>query len=126
MITHSIIISYSRGDEQWKDRLLPHFEGRQIKAIPLSAPGDERVSAGIDRRAALEKGLIDAEAAVLLVSADYLTSGYTLNIEIPRLLAKRAKEGLPIFPLIVSACPWQTVDWLQKMRVYPNNGEPLS
>jgi hypothetical protein len=126
MMTHSIIISYSPADEQWKDLLLLHLENRQMQAIALPAPGDERVGAGIDRRAALEKGLINAEAAVLLVSADYLTSGYILKIDIPRLLERRAKNGLAVFPLIVSACPWQTVDWLQKMRIFPKNGEPLS
>lgn len=122
MMTHSIYISYNRGDEQWKDRLLFHLEKRRMQTTALPAPDGE----GIVWSEALKEGLSNAEAVILLVSPQFLVSDYILNIEIPHVLAKRAKEGLPVFPLIVAPCPWQTVEWLRKMQVFPRDGVPLS
>ncbi len=122
MMTHSIYISYNRGDEQWKDRLLFHLEKRQMQTLALPAPGGERIVWS----ETMKKDFFNAEAVILLVSPHFLISDYILNIEIPRVSARRAKEGLPIFPLIVEPCPWQTVEWLRKMQVFPKDGASLS
>jgi len=64
--------------------------------------------------------------AVLLVSADFLTSKFIRGKEIPDLLERRDKEGLRIFPVIIKPCAWKQVKWLKKMNLRPKDGGALS
>ncbi len=64
--------------------------------------------------------------AILLVSANFLTSKFILGEEVPRLLQRRDKEGVRIFPVIVKPCAWKQVGWLARMQVRPKDGKPLS
>ena len=47
-----------------------------------------------------------ATVAVLLVSADFLTSDFILDEEVPKLLKRRDQEGLLIFPILIKPCAW--------------------
>lgn len=67
-----------------------------------------------------------AGIAVLLISADFLTSGFIRGTEVPRLLERRAEEGLRIIPLILWPCPWQRVAWLAGIQARPKDGRPLA
>jgi hypothetical protein len=64
--------------------------------------------------------------AVLLVSADFLTSKFILSEEVPRLLEFQDKEGLHIFPVIIRPCAWKHVKWLARMNLRPKDGKPIS
>ena len=63
---------------------------------------------------------------MLLVSANSLTSDFILDVEVERLLERRAKEGVHILPVIVKACTWKQVPWLAAMQVRPRGGKPLA
>jgi hypothetical protein len=67
-----------------------------------------------------------ATVAVLLVSADFLTSGFIRETEVPHLLNRRREDGLLVTPLIVRPCGWMTVDWLQAIQGRPKDAKPLS
>jgi TIR domain len=67
-----------------------------------------------------------ADVAVLLVSANSLTSKFILKEEIRRLLERRKAEGLHVFPVILKACTWQRVPWLAAMQVRPRDGRALA
>ncbi len=84
-----IFISYSHKDEKWKDRLVKQLEVLQIKG-DVEAWDDRRIKAGEDWYVEIQKALKHADAAVLLVSADFLTSGFILTEEVPTLLKQRA------------------------------------
>ena len=64
--------------------------------------------------------------AVLLISADSLTSKFILREEVATLIRRRDRENLHIFPVIVRPCPWQKVGWLSRMQCRPKDGRPLS
>jgi hypothetical protein len=67
-----------------------------------------------------------ARVAILLVSANSLTSDFILRDEIEHLLKRRKEEGMIIMPLIVEPCDWQAITWLREMAVRPKDGRPLS
>jgi len=83
---------------------------------------DESIRAGAQFTAEILKAVDPAAAALRLVSADSLTSEYILEKEVPRLLERREKEGLPVVPVILKPCAWQRVDWLKSMEVRPKKG----
>jgi hypothetical protein len=125
MTKPTVFISYSHKDEAWKDRLVTHLEVLQCQGL-LDLWDDRRIYAGQDWEQEIEAAMNAASAAVLLVSADFLTSAFILGKEVPRLLERHDKEGLRIFPVIVRPCAWKQVEWLARMQVRPNDGRPLS
>jgi hypothetical protein len=86
---------------------------------------DSRIGVGEDWYPEIEDAMKRASVAVLLVSADFLTSKFILSKEVPPLLERREKEGLKIFPMIIRPCAWDEVKWLARMQIRPK-GETLS
>jgi hypothetical protein len=121
----TVFISYCHKDEVWKDRLVTHFGVLQQESI-LDLWNDRRIGAGEDWYQKIEEAIARARVAVLLVSADFLTSKFIRSKEIPRLLERRDKEGLRIFPVIIRPCAWKHVKWLSRMNLRPKDGKPIS
>jgi hypothetical protein len=121
----AVFISYSHQDEEWKDRLVTHLGVLQSQDL-LDLWDDRRIGAGQDWYQEIQEAMATASVAILLVSANFLTSQFILGEEVPRLLERRDTEGLRIFPVIVKPCAWQTVGWLSRMQVRPKDGRPLS
>jgi tetratricopeptide (TPR) repeat protein len=121
----TVFISYSHQDESWKDQLV-----RQLRVLELEGAfdiwDDRRIDAGDGWRGEIETAMSRARAAVLLISADFLTSGFIRGTEVPRLLQRRAQDGLRIIPLIVQPCPWRRVPWLSEIQARPTDGRPLA
>jgi hypothetical protein len=125
-MTHPIIfISYSHQDEAWKDRLVKQLKVLELEDI-LQIWEDRRIQTGDDWQPEIEQSLNSASLAVLLISADFLTSNFIRGQEVPRLLQRRSKEGVRLFPIILLPCPWQRVKWLAPIQVRPKDGKPLA
>lgn len=79
----TVFISYSHQDEVWKDRLV-----RQLRVLELEGDfdlwDDRKIAAGDDWRSDIETAMDRARAAILLISADFLISGFIRGTEIPR------------------------------------------
>jgi hypothetical protein len=117
-----IFISYSHKDEAWKKRLVT-----QLSVVPdIDLWDDTRIGGGADWFQEIKEALNAAEIAILLVSADFLTSDFIKKEEIPRLLQRREQEGLIVFPVIVRACAWELQAWLSGINARPKNGKALA
>jgi tetratricopeptide (TPR) repeat protein len=125
MTAPSVFISYSRKDEAWKDRLV-----RQLQVLALEGAyevwDDRQIAAGDAWEKKLETAMASARAAILLISADFLTSKFIRGTEVPRLLQRRAQEGVRVIPLIVQPCPWRRVPWLEEINARPKDGRALA
>jgi hypothetical protein len=73
----------------------------------------------------IKKEIDSASIAIFMVSANSLTSDFILREEIPGFLEKRQREEMTIFPVIVSDCAWEQVDWLKKMQIWPRGAKSL-
>ena len=63
----------------------------------------DRVVGANDALAEIEAAMDRARVAVLLISADSLSSEFILDTEVPRLLERRRSEGLRVIPLMKPA-----------------------
>jgi tetratricopeptide (TPR) repeat protein len=119
-----VFISYSHQDEAWKNRLV-----KQLRVLEregeLVVWDDRRISAGDDWLPEIEAAMARARAAVLLISPDFLTSGFILGKEVPELLRRRQTDGLQVIPVIVHPCAWTAVSWLSKIQCRPKDGKEL-
>ncbi len=117
-----IFISYSHKDKKWKNRLVTQLE---VLNEDLDVWEDRRIQAGGDWYNQIKGAIDTADAAILLISADFLTSPFILREEVPDLFKRREKEEMAIFPLIVSHCAWQQLGWLSSIQARPTGGSPL-
>lgn len=120
-----VFISYSHKDEDWKSRLQTQLAVLENQGL-LSVWEDRQIAAGDDWYPAIEQAIESAHVAILLISADFLSSKFIHGKEVPPLLERRKNEGLRVIPLILKPCPWQTVDWLSKIQGRPIDNKPLS
>jgi hypothetical protein len=120
-----VFISYSHNDRKWEQRVVKHL-GVLEQEKKLSVWDDRKISGGDDWLPEIEKAIQECEVALLLISADFLNSGFILGQEVPRLLKRRASEGLRVIPIILWPCPWTQVTWLHGIQARPTDGKPLS
>ena len=120
-----VFLSYSHRDEEWKDRLLTHLSVLEEQRL-LELWEDRRIEAGGEWADEIQEAMEASDVAVLLVSANYLTSRFILDVEVPRLLQRRDREGIEIFPIIVKPCCWDQVDWLARLNLRPRDARPLT
>ena len=120
-----IFISYSHVDEVLKDRVVRHLQVL-ADATGVSVWEDRQISTGQEWSREIETALSTASAAVLLLSVDFLNSRFIKESELPKLLARREKEGLRVFPILARPCNWKMYDWLKTIQLWPRDGRPLS
>lgn len=120
-----IFISYSHLDEQWKDQLVSHLSVLQ-QQDHLQLWEDRQIGAGDAWRDQIQEAMESSNVAILLISANYLTSQFILSVEIPEVLRRRNREGIHIIPMVIKPCAWSKVKWLSAMNLYPKDGKPLS
>jgi hypothetical protein len=123
--TPLIFISYSH-----KDRDVIALLRKQLQVIATEGYidfwDDTRIAAGDDWRPQIETAIENAQIAILLISANFLTSSFIRASEIPPLLQRRAHEGLRIIPVVVDPCPWKTVGWLKEIQAVTHIGDPIT
>jgi hypothetical protein len=120
-----VFISYSHKDEAEKSALLTQLRVLQRGADLIEVWGDDEIGGGAAWEAAIEKALLRARVAVLLISANFLTSEFILRTEVPNLLRRRDQDGITVIPVIAKGCAWREIPWLQSMNVRPKNGDPV-
>jgi len=123
--TPKVFISYSRKDMGWKDRVLEQLRVLELTG-ELMVCEDQQIAAGDQWLPGIETAIQSAEVALLLVSADFLTSAFIHGTEVPLLLARRQSEGLRVIPVFVRPCAWEAVGWLEVLEGRPDNGKALS
>jgi len=123
MSQHLVFISYSHKDEAEKEKLLSHLG--VLPSDSLDIWSDDRLGAGASWEKEINKSLGQAKVAILLITANFLTSKFILEKEVKTLLERREKEGVYVFPVIAKACAWRKVAWLSEMNLRPRNGTPV-
>lgn len=120
----TVFVSYSHRDESARSALASHL-GVLMREGLLESWDDQRIAGGDDWKIEIEGPLSTARVAVLLVSADFLNSDFVRSVEVPRLLARRQKEGLRVIPIIIRPCVWKALPWLASIQVRPKKGTPI-
>ncbi len=119
-----IFISYSHKDKEWREQLEKHLE--ILTSEEVLTWSDQDIAAGDNWLEEIKNAMNEADVAILLISADFLTSRFIIEKEIPSILQKRQKEGIKVLPIIIKPCAWKKVGWLSSIQARPKDGKPLS
>ena len=60
---------------------------------------------------------------VLLISPDFLASGFITKEEVPYLIERQEKHGMLLIPVLVRKCPWKAHRWLADRQMVPRDGK---
>ncbi len=120
----TVFICYSQKDENLKKELLTHL-GVLVYANLIEVWSDDRIDAGSGWKSEISEAINRAQVAILLISANFLTSEFIQKWEIPELLRRRDSGELVIYPVIARPCSWKSVTWLSQMQVRPKAGKPI-
>lgn len=121
----TVFLSYASEDQDWVDRFLRHCEALRRQGL-LDLWHEREIRAGEAWQSRIRQAIERSKAAVLLVSIDFLFSDFLVEEEIPRMLERRDREGLRIFPVLVDECPWESISWLAQMRLWPGEGRTIA
>jgi hemoglobin-like flavoprotein len=99
-----LFVSYSHRDEKYLEELRKYLEVDRR----LDLWSDERIEAGDDWREEIRSALADADAAILLVSQDFLSSEFIRNHELPTLLESAKRKRLRLLLIPVGASTWRS------------------
>src|SRR6266568_5893369 len=123
-----VFISYSHKDQEYLERLMVHLMGYlragSEKDI-LDIWDDRKISSGTGWKKKLKKALTQAKVAVLLVSADFLSSDS--KHELPILLKAADRGDVKLLPIILesSASSFNDREPLYEYQVVNSVLEPL-
>lgn len=119
-----IFISYSHKDEGWKERLVTHLKVLELEGF-FHIWEDRQIKTGDDWLPEIETALNEVGIVIMMISADFLVSGFIRGTEVPKIMERRKNEGIWVIPVIVKPCPWKSVNWLSVIQSFPRDGKDL-
>jgi internalin A len=114
-----IFISYSHKNIKYLNELGRHLNFLQQNGM-VSAWDDKQIQAGDRWFEKIQQALATAKIAILLVSADFLTSDFIREYELSPLLEAAQQEKVIICPVVVGSCLYE----LSSLRVYQSINSP--
>ncbi len=119
----SIFLSYSRRDEDLRERLESHLallkrEGR------IATWNDRKIRGGEAWEERISGHLEAADVVLLLVSADFLASDYCYRTEMRRALERHGEGSARVVPIVLRPCDWQSASF-GKLQALPRDAQPV-
>jgi internalin A len=121
---YQAFISYSRSDKRALDELHANLD-HYAQSRTIEYWDDTKIPPGAKWREELQKALKSAAIAILLVSPEFLASGFIARNELPPLLKAAEEEGVTILCMILRDCLFQDSNLRVFQSVNPPS-EPLN
>lgn len=101
---NNIFISYCHSDSEWLGRVQVALKALHFEGLRIDIWDDRRIKAGTIWKEEIEKAINNASIAIMLVSMDFLASGFIREKEVPPFLEKAKNKGVVILPVIIGWC----------------------
>jgi len=121
-----IFISYSHDDKEFLKPLKKHLKVLNYE-IGFDVWDDSRIKSSQKWKDEIEKALQECEAAILLVSTDFLASDFIRENELQPLLKRASEErGVTIHSVIVRPCRFSQTKSISQFQAVNSPDETLS
>jgi hypothetical protein len=119
-----LFISYSHADRGLRDELAKHLGGlRNLGIIDDWFDGD--IIEGTEWEQELLHHLNTAQIILLLVSADFIASRFSYQVEMKRALERHDAGLARVIPIILHPTDWKQLPFA-KIQALPTDGKPVS
>lgn len=119
-----VFISYSHADSEWLKRVKVHLKPLERNSV-VDIWEDTRIKTGDNWKNEIERALAASQAAILLVSADFLASDFIIENELPQLLKIAQEQGTRIFQVIISPCCFDETAQLSQFQAVNSSSKTL-
>ncbi len=120
-----IFISFAEADLDTKEELVKHLAvGTRAGDVELRSA--DQIPPGSDWQKEVEDMIRRADAALLLISADFLADTIIQDVHVPALLARYGAGSLPVIPVLLRASQWLRHPWIGKLKPLPEHGKPIA
>lgn len=119
-----VFVSYSHDDKKWLKRFRTVFSPLSRYA-EIDLWSDKRINPGEDWRAEINKAMVEAHVAVLLVSANFLDSDFIATEELPYILEAATKRQIQILWVRLTPCLYQVTP-LERINAAAGFPNPLN
>lgn len=117
----TIFVSYSHKDQSWFDRVLAHLNSMG-EYWRIDAWTDKSMIPGLLFRPQIFRAMDNADAAILLVSANFLSSQFIQQHEVPHLRHLNTEYNIKVVPIILSPCGWELDPFIKDLEKLPKEG----
>ncbi len=121
----TVFISYSSKDREWLDRLLPHLDLLKKQKL-LDIWEDSRIDGGDIWFEEIKRAMNSSSIAILLVTANFLSSDFVLKEEVPHFLQEQRLRGMIIIPILIRPCLWEAIPWIKAIQMLPGKGKSVA
>jgi hypothetical protein len=120
----AVCYCYAHQDQTFRDELDRHLiPMRRAGHITTWSAGE--ILPGSEWDATIQTHLDTADLLVLLVSPDFLASGYCWSSEMPRALARHAAGTARVLPVIIRDADWESTP-LKDLQVLPGQKKSIA
>lgn len=119
---NKLFISYSHEDTRWLEAVKEQLAVLQAEGL-VSVCDDTQLEVGEGWYQRLNEMMLGARLGLLLISAPFLTSKFVREEEVPHLFSRHEEGGMKIYPLLVQPCPWESVAWLARLQLRPQDSK---
>jgi Leucine-rich repeat (LRR) protein len=123
---NKVFVSYSHQDQEWLTRVQVHLNVLKNFGIEVNLWDDTQIKSGMKRQDEIEKALAAAKVAILLVSTDFLASGFISDNELSKLLKAAENDGATILPVILKPCLYKMHPQLKEFQAVNALNKPLT
>lgn len=109
-----VFISYSHKDDVWRQQLVTHMSGLDY----LDVWHDRHISAGDEWDKGIHGELQSADIILLLISSDFMSSGYIKDTEIVNALRRHDEGTAVVVPVLIRDCLWKELP-VAKFQAFP-------
>lgn len=119
-----VFISYAHEDEELRRKLETQLAILQREGL-ISTWQDRKIAPGQEWAKEIGAELEAADLVLLLVSADFLASGYINDVELKRALERHEAGEARVIPIILRPSLWQRGAFA-KLQALPTDAEPVT
>ena len=120
-VPKKLFYSYSHADQKLRDNLAKHLVAYRNQKL-IEDWYDRKLPAGVSIDESIAKKLDSADIVLLLVSPDFLSSGYCQGIELPQALEQHEKGKTRVIPVILRRTPGWEKEPFGHLNPLPTNG----
>jgi TIR domain len=117
-----VFCSYSYEDRRYLQKLKIHLSGLEREGL-ISTWHDCEIPAGTDRAKTIDSHLETASLILILISADFIASDYSYEIEMTHAMERHNAGKARVIPILLrSVAGWQNAPF-GHLQVLPNDGK---
>src|SRR6266566_5812335 len=119
-----VFYSYAHEDEAFRDELEKHLSLLRRQGL-ITAWHDRYILPGTDWAQAIDEHLECASVILLLISADFLASGYCSGLQMQRALERHQANEARVIPILLRPVDWKGAPFAH-LQALPTGARPIA